>query len=99
MIKQNPCKQELMKSDNIIILDLWNIYPWTILLVEAGPFNEVFKELKNGATPYVKSDSLPKMHIQQNNIKYFTNAVALDNYMLSIFEDLSYTSPKYGLDT
>ena len=66
---------------------------------DAPPFNEVFKELEEGTTPYKKSGSLPKMYIPKDNIMFFNSFEILDNYMLSVLEELDIASKKYGLDT
>ena len=66
---------------------------------DAPPFKDVFKELKEGTSPYIKSGSLPKMHIPKENIMFFTSIQVLENYILSVDDELNIASKKYGLDT
>lgn len=62
-------------------------------------FNEIFKELEEGTTPHIESGSLPKMHIPKDNIMFFASFQVLENFMLSVLDELNIASKKYGLDT
>lgn len=64
---------------------------------DVHPFNQTFKELTDGTTPYVRSGTLPLMKLP--SMFFYNTSNRLEQYLLSWTEEINASSPYYGLDT